>query len=449
MKRLTLALAALPFMFSAAAPAEPDKGLAYEIVEGLTTEVGQRLAGTQAEARARDWAVIKLKALGFSNVRIETYVMPVWERGIETAEVTAPYPQKLILTALGNSGATPDTGITGAVIGFPSLAAFKAAPDAQVKGKIVYVSHQMKAAQDGSGYGPYGQVRRAGPSLAATKGVAAFLIRSIGTDNHRVPHTGATRWETGVSPIPTAALSNPDADNLERMLARAKSPVTLHLVLTPKFTGMKQSGNVIADVPGKDSTAGMILIGGHLDSWDLGTGAIDDAAGVAITTAAAVRFLGPAKPKRPIRVVWWGSEEVGGFGSTAYFNAHKQDAVALVAESDFGADRIWRLDVKLPETAAPVTDRLSISLATLGITTSKLPTDGGSDIAKFVEAGVAVVDLQQDGTHYFDLHHTADDTLDKIDPAQIQQNVEAWTAMLNVVANAQEDLLAKPVMPGK
>jgi carboxypeptidase Q len=445
MKKLILALAALPSL----AAAEPEKGVAYDIVEGLTTEVGQRLAGTEAEARARDWAVLKLKSLGFSNVRIEPYDMPVWERGLETAEVTAPFPQKLVLTALGYSGATPDAGITGPVIGFPSLAAFKAAPESQVKGKIVYVSHQMKAAQDGSGYGPYGQVRRAGPSIAATKGVAAFLIRSVGTDSHRAPHTGVTRWEKGVSPIPTAALSIPDADNLERMLARAKTPVTIHLILTPKFTGTHQSGNVIADVPGKDPAAGMILIGGHLDSWDLGTGAIDDAAGVAITTAAAQRFLGPAKPRRPIRVVWWGSEEVGGFGSDAYFNAHKQDTVALVGESDFGADRVWRLDVKLPEAAKPMAERLSAAMAAMGITTSKIPAGGGADVEKFVEAGVAVVDLQQDGTRYFDLHHTPDDTFDKIDPAQMQQNVEAWAAMLEVVANAPEPIVNEPAAPKK
>jgi carboxypeptidase Q len=445
MKKLILALAALPSL----AAAEPEKGVAYDIVEGLTTEVGQRLAGTEAEARARDWAVLKLKSLGFSNVRIEPYDMPVWERGLETAEVTAPFPQKLVLTALGYSGATPDAGITGPVIGFPSLAAFKAAPESQVKGKIVYVSHQMKAAQDGSGYGPYGQVRRAGPSIAATKGVAAFLIRSVGTDSHRAPHTGVTRWEKGVTPIPTAALSIPDADNLERMLARAKTPVTIHLTLTPKFTGTHQSGNVIADVPGKDPAAGMILIGGHLDSWDLGTGAIDDAAGVAITTAAAQRFLGPAKPRRPIRVVWWGSEEVGGFGSDAYFNAHKQDKVALVGESDFGADRVWRLDVKLPEAAKPMAERLSAAMAAMGITTSKIPAGGGADVEKFVEAGVAVVDLQQDGTRYFDLHHTPDDTFDKIDPAQMQQNVEAWAAMLEVVANAPEPIVNEPAAPKK
>ena len=438
MKRLILLAAALPsFAF-----ATPPSSIAYDIVEGLTTEVGQRLAGSEAEARARDWAVVKLMALGFANVRIETYDMPVWERGVETAEVVSPFPQKLMLTALGNSGATPGSGLTGEVIGFPTLAAFIAAPDASVKGKIVYVSHQMRPSQDGSSYGAFGPVRFIGPNLAAKKGVALFLIRSVGTDGLRRPHTGVTNWEKSVTPIPTAALAATDADNLERMLARAK--VTLHVTLTPKCTGTHQSGNVIAEVPGTDTAAGMIIVGGHLDSWDLGTGAIDDGAGVAITTAAAKRILDGPKPRRPIRVVWWGSEEVGGFGSDAYFAAHKAEKHALAAESDFGADRIWRFNVKLPDAAKALGTRLGAALAPLGISAGKQSAGDGADIEKLVASGVAAVDLNQDGTRYFDLHHTPEDTLDKIDPAQLAQNVEAWTIMLDLAANAPEDLMKSP-----
>ncbi len=439
MKRYALsALAFLPSLAFAAPPLD----LAYEIIDGLTTEVGQRLAGTEAEARARDWGVAKLKALGFSNVRSEPYDMPVWVRGTETAEVVSPFPQKLTLTALGHSGATPDSGVTGGIIAFPTFDAFKAAPDASVKGKIVYVGHAMRRTQDGSSYGAFGPLRFAGPSLAAKKGVAVFLIRSIGTDSQRDPHTGITVWEKGIAPIPAAALSNPDADNLERMLARAKAPVTLHVVLTPKFTGTHASGNVIAEVPGSDPAAGMVVVGGHLDSWDLGTGAIDDAAGVAITAAAAKRVLDSGKvPRRTIRVVWWGSEEVGGFGSDAYFAAHKGEKHALVAESDFGADRIWQMNLKLPPAAKALGERLSAAVAPLGITTGKKEAGDGADIEKLVAAGANAVDFSQDGTRYFDLHHTADDTLDKIDPVQLRQNVDAWAIMLDLVANAPEPLL--------
>jgi hypothetical protein len=431
-----LALAASTSSIANDTPAHPN--LAYNIVEGLTTEVGQRLAGTEAEARARDWGVAKLKALGFANVHIEPYDMPVWVRGVETAEVVAPYPQKLALTALGNSGATADAGLTAEIVAFPSLAALKAAPDAAIKGKIVYVTHQMMGTQDGSSYGYFGPVRFIGPSIAAKKGAAAYLLRSLGTNEHRVPHTGVTDWEKGVAPIPAAALSVPDAENIDRMLARAGQPIVIHLTLTPKFTGTHASGNVIAEVPGSDPSAGIVVIGGHLDSWDLGTGAIDDGAGVAITTAAAHRLLAGSPPKRTIRVVWWGSEEEGGFGSDAYFKAHKGEKHAIAAESDFGADRVWAWSFKAPASSAAFGDRLGAALAPLGIVEDKRPAHGGADVEKLIEAGTAVVDLRQDGTHYFDIHHTADDTLDKIDPAQIEQNVAAWTVFLQLAANAPE-----------
>jgi carboxypeptidase Q len=439
-KHLLLPAALFPLLL--ANPATAQKSVAYDIVEGLTTEVGPRHSGTEAEARAREWAVKKLKSLGFSNVRIETYDMPAWVRGTETAALIAPFPQKLAITALGNSGATPSDGMAGDIVGFPNFDAFKAAPDAAVKGKIVYVGHAMRPAQDGSSYGYFGALRRSGPNIAAKKGAAAFVIRSIGTDGHRNPHTGNTNWEAGVSPIPAAAVSNPDADNIERVLARAKGPVRMNLLLTPKFIGMQQSGNVIAEVPGTDPASGMVVVGGHLDSWDLATGAIDDGAGVAITAAAAKVILDSGKkPRRTIRVVWWGSEEVGGFGSKAYFAAHRAEPHALAAESDFGADRVWRLDVKLPEAAKSIGVRLAVALAPLGISASKIEAGGGADTELLVAAGVPVIDLQQDGTRYFDLHHTPDDTLDKIDPAQLQQNVDAWAIMINIVANASEDLL--------
>ncbi len=448
MKHLILALAALP----ALALAAPDPAklrdaaltdtLAWDIVEGLTTEVGPRLAGTEAEARARDWGVAKLKALGFKNVRIEPYDMPTWVRGIETAEIVAPYPQKLVLTALGNSGATSEGGLTAQVIDFDSIDALRAAKPDAVRGKIVFVDHRMKRTQDGSSYGVFGAARRQGPSVASKLGAAAIVIRSIGTDTSRAPHTGVQSWAEGATPIPAAALSVADAENLARMLARTKT-VTMKLVLTPRQTGMQKSGNVIAEIPGTDPSAGIVLIGGHLDSWDLGTGAIDDAAGVAITTAAAKRILDSGdRPRRTIRLVWFGAEEVGTFGAIAYVKAHGAEKHALAAESDFGADRVWRFDVKLPAAAKPVADRLRVALAPLGIAPSREVAGGGADVATIIAQGAGAVELQQDGTRYFDLHHTPEDTLDKIDLEQLRQNVAAWTAMLTVVANAPEELAA-------
>ena len=414
--------------------------VAFDIVEGLTTEVGPRLAGTEAEARARTWAAAKLKALGFKNVRIETYMMPVWVRGEETAEVVSPFPQKLRLTALGNSGATLPEGLTAPVVYFANIADLQAVPAGSLTGKIAFVSNAMVATQDGSSYGQFGFARFSGPNVAATKGAAAMIIKSIGSDKGRGPHTGITTFAKGVTPIPAAALSVSDAALLERMIARGK-PVTLKLVLTPRQTGEHESGNVIAEVPGSDPAAGVILIGGHLDSWDLGTGALDDGAGLAITTAAAKRLLDGPTPRRTIRVVWFGAEEVGGFGGEAYAKAHGNEPHAVAAESDFGADNVWRVRTNMPESANTVADRIASALAPLGIVRGKAPADGGGDIDPMMERGVGTITLDQSGQRYFDYHHTPEDTLERIDPAQLRQNVAAWTAMLAIVANAPETLI--------
>jgi len=419
--------------------------VAYDIVEGMTTEVGQRLAGTEAEARARIWSAAKLKALGFRNVRIETYRMPVWVRGAESGEIVAPFPQKLALAALGNSGATPPDGLTAEVVVFPTYGDLAAAPDGSLTGKIAYVGNTMAATQDGSSYGQAGSARFVGPSLAAKKGAAAIVIRSIGTDSHRLPHTGTTNFPAGTTPIPAAALSAPDATLIEAMAKRGK-PIRLKLVLTPRQVGEQESGNVIAEVPGSDPDAGIVLIGGHLDSWDLATGAIDDASGVAITAAAAKRILDTGKrPRRTIRVVWFGAEEVGGYGGRDYALRHGSERHVIAAESDFGADRVWRFETTLPDAAKPIAERLASALAPLGIVRGSGPAGDGADIAPIVAKGVAGIDLNQSGLRYFDTHHTADDTLERVDPVALQQNVAAWTTMLAIVADAAEAI--GPVAP--
>ena len=420
------------------AAASPDD-VAWRFVEGLTTEVGPRPAGTPQEARARDWAVDRLKALGFSNVRAEPYRMSVWQRGRDEAEVIAPFPQRLMIAALGNSGSTSAKGIEGEVVYFPTLAALEAAPDAAVRGKIVFVSHAMQATQDGSSYGYFGATRRQGPSIASRKGAIAILIRSIGTDHHRLPHSGVQMWADGVKAIPAAALSIPDADQLSRILARGE-PVKLHLALTSKLVKDQPSGNVVAEISGTDPSAGVVLAACHLDSWDQGTGAIDDAAGCGIIAAAALKASEGKPLPRTIRVLMAGAEEVGGDGARAYFSAHGKEAHAAAMESDFGADRVWRVDFKLPPAFEPLRRRIAAQLAPLGISSGASPAGGGSDIEPLVKAGVPVVDLQQDGSRYFDIHHTADDTLDKVNPAQLQQNVAAWAIALFEIANASETL---------
>ena len=417
--------------------------VAWDVVEGLTTEIGPRPAGSPQQARAREWAVAKLKGLGFRNVHIEPYQLDTWVRGLESGEIVSPYPQPLRLTALGNSGATPPEGLTLPVVFFESFADLKAAPEGSLKGKIAFVSNSMQPTMDGSSYGSQGQARRAGPAIAAKKGASAIVIRSIGTDHGRGPHAGVTNFGD-VTPIPAAALSVADAENLERMIKRGK-PVALHLLLTPQRVGMRDSGNVVAEVPGTDPAAGVILIGGHLDSWDLGTGAIDDGAGVAITTAAAKLLMGSGKHRRTIRVVWFGDEEVGGFGGIAYAKAHVGERHALAAESDFGADRVWRFQTNLPDTAKAITDRLATALDPLGVVRGANAAGDGTDVEPTIATGVASVNLNQNGLRYFDWHHTPEDTLDRIDPEQLRQNVAAWTVMLAILADAPEEIGPVPI----
>ena len=433
------ALGALAFVLASPAVAKPveGSGVAWDITEGLTTEVGQRLAGTEREAAARDWAVARLKALGFANIRVEPFTIPGWVRGVERAQLTAPFPHDLAITALGYSAPTPAGGLTGELVYFASLDALKAAPDGSLKGRIAFIDHAMVASQDGSGYGPYGQARRQGPTVAAAKGAAAVVIRSIGTDLHRNPHTGATSWPTGTTPIPAGAVSNPDADLIARIAARkGGKPMTLTLTLEGRSVGQLPSGNVIAELPGREPSLPPVLVACHLDSWDIGTGAIDDAAGCGIITDAALAAQRGGKPLRTIRVLWAGSEEIGVFGGAAYAAAHAGEPHAVALESDFGADRIWRVGFDFAPANAPLADRIAAALAPYGIVRKASKAGGGADIGAIAKAqNLAVIDLDQDGTRYFDLHHTPDDTLDKVDPAQLAQNAAVWAEVLRIVAN--------------
>ncbi|MCO4092498.1 MAG: M28 family peptidase [Sphingorhabdus sp.] len=418
--------------------------IAYDILEGLTTEIGQRQAGTEAEARARIWSVNTLRALGFDNVRVEEYQMPTWVRGEETAEITAPFPQKLAVAALGNSGSTGEAGLDAEIVYFPTIDDLRAAPDGSLKGKIAFVSHNMKATQDGSSYGAFGPARFVGPNIAAKKGAAAIVIRSIGTDYHRNPHTGNTNFEPGVAPIPAGALSIPDAENLERMIARGK-PVRMKLKLTPQNIGMQTSGNVLAEVTGSNPKLPIIVIACHLDSWDLGTGAIDDAAGCGIIGAAAKHLKSMGQPKRTVRLLWAGAEEVGIWGGRDYGAKHANEPHALAMESDFGAGKIWAVDFRLAESANAVRSQIVSALAPLGVVPRRELAGGGADIGAIIDAQkLGIVDLQQDGTKYFDLHHTPDDTLDKVDKGELRQNVAAWVATLAYLANYEGELKPEP-----
>jgi carboxypeptidase Q len=415
---------------------------AWDIVEGLTTEVGPRLAGTEAEARARDWAVKTLTAMGFANIRVEPFDLPVWVRGHESAQIIAPFAQPMVVAALGNSGSTGPEGVTGEIAAFDSVDALNAAPDSAVKGKIVFIDHHMVATSDGIGYGQFGAPRRQGPTLASKKGAVAIVVRSIGTDHHRNPHTGVQTFSDGATPIPAGALSVPDAEQMVRILKRGQ-PVTMKLVLESRNIGTRQSGNVIAEVPGRDPSLPPVLVGGHLDSWDQGTGAIDDGAGIAIAAAAAKHIMDAGRPLRTIRIVWFGAEEMGLFGGFDYRARHGKEPHYALIESDFGADKIYRVDSKLGDARKAEAEAIGKVLAPIGVVTGPFDKADGSDIGPMLGDGLPGVTLAQDGTRYFDIHHTPDDTLDKIDPVQLRQNVAAWTAVLAILSGGIEEPKAR------
>lgn len=407
--------------------------LAWEIVEGLTTEVGPRLAGTEADHRAVEWAKQKLESLSFDKVWLERIEFPVWVRYHESARIAAPFPQKLHITALGYSGST-DGEVTADVAGFTSLEALQEAPLEQVNGRIVFINYFTERTRTGEGYGHSVKVRYDAGQLAKEKGAVAVLIRSIGTDSHRFPHTGVTALST--DPLPAAALSAPDADQLARIMERGET-VRISLFIRVAYREAGHSWNVIAQVNGRETPEKVVLIGAHLDSWDLGTGALDDGAGVAITAVAA-HLIGELaqKPRSSIRLVLFGNEEAGLWGAKQYVaaNAGILDDHIYASESDFGARSVWRFDTDNPvlmQTAMPV-------LEVLGIEKGEAASSGGPDIGPLQDQGVRVFRLRQEGTDYFDYHHTADDTLDKIDPEQLKQNVAAWAAVSYLAAELKD-----------
>ncbi|MFC3195396.1 M28 family peptidase [Marinicella sediminis] len=415
--------------------------LAYELTESLTTEVGPRLAGSPGDAKAVAWAEAKFKALGFDEVRLEPAPLKRWTRGVEQAEVLSPFPQPMHITALGRTLPTPAEGLEGEIIHFADLEALKAADPALVKGKITFISKRMERHQDGSGYGKAVGARGETAQVTAEKGGIAAIIRSIGTDNNRTPHTGAARYDEAIASVPAGAISNPDADLLVNMLKR-DVPVKVRMTLTSHWDGDYTSYNVIGDMKGTTQADQYIVIGCHLDSWDLGTGAIDDASGCGITMAAAQlinEHMGPLK--KTIRVVLWANEEYGLSGAKAYHEAHKHELNKhiLGGESDFGAGRIYGFGTRVSETAMPVVMAIAEQLKPLGIAYSNNQSGSGADLIPLRAAGMAVFGLKQDGTDYFDYHHTANDTLDKIDPAALAQNVAAWVVVVAMAANADQD----------
>lgn len=453
---LAVALAATSSAAGAASPPEtriPDAAMAtaaqlretalhdrtaWDAVESLTTEVGPRLAGSEADARAVAWAEAKFRALGYDKVWRQEVTFPKWERRGESGAVLGDHAQPLHLTALGGS---PGGTVEGEVVRFTDLAALEAAPKGSLAGKIAFVDFPMVRARDGAGYGEGSKVRARGPSAAIRADAAGYVMRSAGTDHHRNPHTGITRFDDGLTPIPSAALSVPDAEQLARLVALG-APVRIRVALDCGWDGTATSYNVIGEVTGTDRKLRdeVVVIGGHLDSWDLGTGAIDDGAGVAIGMGAGrliAQLPKAQRPPRTIRVIAFANEEQGLYGGKAYAASQKALIAKhqMVAESDFGAGRIYAFATSAPPYAQAAAARIAEALKPLGI---EAEADGhpASDVGAIAAEGAAWADLSQDGTDYFDLHHTPDDTLDKIDPDALAQNAAAYAVFAYLAASA-------------
>jgi hypothetical protein len=416
---------------------------AWKVTESLTTEVGPRVAGSAADARAVEWAKAKFKALGYDKVWTQPVTFPKWVRRSERGEVLGAHAQPLTLTALGGS---PGGTVEGEVVRFATLQDLQQAPAGSLAGKIAFVDYKMERARDGSGYGPGGQVRSQGPSAAVRAGAIGYVMRSAGTDSHRVPHTGITRFDDGLTPIPSAALSVPDALQLARLAALG--PVRLRLALDCGWDGEYTSHNVIGEITGKRADE-VVVIGGHLDSWDLGTGAIDDGAGIGITMAAG-HLIGARKdkPLRTIRVIAFANEEQGLHGGIAYAEAQKNAITQhqIVAESDFGAGRVYAFNTSSAQSGVAVeaSRQIAEALAPLGIEYTPGKGGPGPDVGPIARMGAAFGSLRQDGTDYFDLHHTPDDTLDKIDPEALAQNAAAYTVFAFLAAEADGSFGSAP-----
>ncbi|MEE4316656.1 MAG: M20/M25/M40 family metallo-hydrolase, partial [Erythrobacter sp.] len=266
--------------------------------------------------------------------------------------------------------------------------------------------------------------------------------------HHRNPHTGGTSFPDGVTPIPAGALSLPDAENLERMFARAGgAPITLKLELNPRQIGQTASGNVVGEIIGRNPALPPVLLACHIDSWWNAPGAFDDGAGCAIIAAAALHVKQSGQPLRTIRVLLAGAEETGLWGSKAYSDAHIDEAIAVGIESDFGADRIWRFESNFRDSNPALHKRIAAAVARLGVSNGTDAATGGADLNIVRDQKGALVDLQQDGLRYFDLHHTPDDTLDKIDPVQLRQNVAVWTMVVGILANEASSILTGGPIP--
>lgn len=421
---------------------------AYRELAHLTENIGPRPSGSPQAKAAVDYVAEELRKLGL-EVQLEEVKVPHWVRGVETAELVeyaGQVPgtkQKIVLTALGPSTATPAEGITADVVVVNNFDELSALGRDQVAGKIV-LFHEIfdkRKAEGGMAFMAYGEAvryRASGPKAAADLGAVAALVRSVGDADFRLPHTG---FSTPAG-IPAGAVTAEDAELIAHLSTQGK--VRMHLTLTPQKLPDATGYNVVADIKGSEHPEQVVVVSGHLDSWDLGTGAIDDGAGVvmAMETAEIIQAL-HLRPKRTLRVIAWMDEENGGSGSKAYATDHSADFAnyAAAIESDAGAAHPLGFDAKMSppalELLQPILDVLE-GVGANALMPSSYPP--GADIAAMSEAGVPALGIMQDGRTYFHYHHTAADTLDKVVPSELRENAAAMAVMGYALAGMKEPL---------
>lgn len=413
---------------------------AYEKLAYLTDRIGHRLSGSAGMEQAVTWALQVMRAEGHENVRAQKVMVPHWVRGQESAAIVAPAARPMAILGLGNSVGTGPKGVTGEVVVVKDFAALEAL-GAQVAGKIVLFDKRMEpyTKERGSGYGELSPYRVNGASRAAKLGARAVLVRSITAHSLRTPHTGMVRYEDKVPKIPAAAVSVEDAELIAR-LAAAGETVKVRLTMGARMLPDAESANVIAELVGREKPEEIVVIGAHLDSWDVGQGAHDDGAGCVMMMHALtlLRELGLA-PRRTIRVVLFTNEENGLRGAIGYAEGHAAELPnhVMALESDSGGFAPRGISVEGSEQAAAHVRDIIQLLAPIGAT-EVTTGHSGADLIPLVRAGVPSLGFMVDTSRYFDYHHTDADTLDKVVPEDLARNVAAVATMAYVIADMPE-----------
>lgn len=429
---------------------------ALQFTRDLADRVGSRLAGSKGAELAVTWAVAAMQNSGLSNVHKEPVRVPRWLRGEESAELLGETPQRLHIATLGGSvgtraaGSDAVTPLEAEVVEVDSFEALAKLGD-KARGRIVFFNKEMVRSRDFQGYADVVALRGRGAVRAAKVGAVAALVRSTGTGFHRQPHTGAMRYEDGTPRIPAAALSAEDAELLHRRL-QAGEAVRVRLRMGAKLDGEVDSWNVIGEVPGRTQPDEVVLLGAHLDSWDLGTGALDDGAGCGIVLDTARRMaqvaaLAPSQaPRRTLRVVLFMNEELGLSGARAYAEAHRAELAKHVAamEADSGAGAPFAYRVTGGVAAQKLVQSWLLPFSALVPKDVGLTDEWGADLLPLQAQGVPVLGVAQDVSDYFEWHHTAGDTVDKIRPRELAQAQAAFFALAHAAANAESRLPPSP-----